>query len=104
MVRYNERVQVEHMPGRSFSEVMDRAKHRIWDNMKRKKLVVIHARVNDVHKMKGRHLGKQIETGVAKLRAVSEGVHIGLCTIPKVQGRGQKVADGVIRKMREAFR
>lgn len=59
-VSYDERVQVDDMPGRSFSEVMDRAKDSVWGNMRGKNLVAVHAGVNDVLKLKGRHLGKRM--------------------------------------------
>ena len=109
-VGYDQRVQVVAMPGKCFSEVMEEAKDRMWANMKGRNLVVVHAGVNDVLNGKGRYLGKQIEAGVKKLRTLSEGVHIVLCTIPEVRGRGPEIerqvveANALIRQMKETLR
>ena len=62
-VRYDDRVQVLAMPGQCFGEVIEETKDKMWEHMRERNLVVVHAGLNDVLKGKGRHLAKQIQVG-----------------------------------------
>ncbi|XP_070395570.1 uncharacterized protein [Dermacentor albipictus] len=95
-VQYDRRVKVECMPGARFEAVAERAKSRLKENSEGRNLVILHAGVNDVLQNRGRMLGRQIQEGVAKLRAASEAVHIALCTVPEIRGQGPFIEEQVV--------
>ncbi|CAN7950139.1 unnamed protein product [Ixodes pacificus] len=92
----DDRVKVLAHPGKCMSEVMESAKDIVWENEQGKNLVIVHAGLNDVLNGRGHNLGRQIEAGVRKLRAVSEGVHILMCTIPEVEKQSVTTEKNVV--------
>lgn len=92
----DDRVKVLAHPGKCMSEVMESAKDIVWENEQGKNLVIVHAGLNDVLNGRGHNLGRQIEAGVRKLRAVSERVHILMCTIPEVEKQSVATEKNVV--------
>ncbi|KAG0431172.1 hypothetical protein HPB47_022033 [Ixodes persulcatus] len=94
------RVRVEAQPGKYLVDAIAKAAEVLWDSMEAKNLVLIHAGLNDVLNGRSQNLEKQIETGLGKLRAVSERVHVKICTIPRVRGQSLDIERRVIEANR----
>ena len=45
-VRYDDRVQVLAMPGQCFGKVIEETKEKMWEQMRERNLVVVHAGLN----------------------------------------------------------
>ncbi|CAN8011006.1 unnamed protein product [Ixodes pacificus] len=99
-VKEDKRVRVEAQPGKYMVDAIAKAEELLWDNMEGENLVLIHAGLNDVLNGRSKNLGKQIEAGLGKLRAVSERVHVEICTIPRVRGQSLDIERRVIEANR----
>ncbi|KAM7313160.1 hypothetical protein ISCGN_003049 [Ixodes scapularis] len=99
-VKEDKRVRVEAPPGKFLVDAIVKAENVFWDNMEGGDLVLIHAGLNEVLNGRSQNLGKQIEAGIGKLRAVSEKVHVEICTIPRVRGQSSNFERRVIEANR----
>ncbi|KAG0424638.1 hypothetical protein HPB47_028145, partial [Ixodes persulcatus] len=99
-VKEDKRVRVEAQPGKYMVDAIAKAEEVLWDSMEGENLVLIHAGLNDVLNGRSQNLGKQIEAGLDKLGAVSERVHVEICTIPRVRGQSLDIERRVIEANR----
>ncbi|KAG0425166.1 hypothetical protein HPB47_027660 [Ixodes persulcatus] len=93
-------VRVEVQPGKYLLDANAKAEEVLWDKMEGENLELIHAGLNDVLNGRRQNLGKQIEAGLGKLRAVNEGVHAEICTIPRVRGQSLDIERFLVKFLR----
>lgn len=95
------RAKVAALPGRGMKMAMNTAVGMLIVNKGEGNLVVVHAGFNDALGRRGKDLTTHTEEGVKQLRVVtSEMVHIVMCTIAEVRGRGAvQEANRIIRRL-----